>query len=151
MKSVLLILFLLFSLNVSADQDVGVDIGMVLTQRAQLRLEPDKNSKPVRTLQHGNVVVILDREDTEGWLNVLDVETAKEGWVLKKVLKIKLTQNPSQGPNFQTEYIPSLISPEVAIENASHKDLNLKVGSKIHQISAHSNRTVTFEPRAGPI
>ena len=79
MKTLLLIMFLLFSLNASATQDFGVDVGVVLPQRTQLRAEPDKSSKPVKTLQQGNVVVILDREDAEGWLNVLDVETAKEG------------------------------------------------------------------------
>lgn len=146
MKTLLLIVFFLFSLNAGATQDFGVDVGVVLPQRTVLRSEPDKNSKSVKSLQQGSVVVILDRENTDGWLNVLDVESAREGWALKKHLKIQLTQNPSQGPNFQTEYVPSLISPEVAIENASHKDLNLKLGSDIHQIPAHSNRTVTLEP-----
>ncbi len=146
MKRLLIVFLSLFSFHTFAAQDYGVDVGIVTVQKTQLRSEPLKDSKSVASLKQSNIVVILDREENDDWLNVLDVGTAKEGWVLKKFLKIQYTQNPSQGANFQAESIPSLITPEVAIENASYKDLNLKVGSEIHQIQAHSHKTISIEP-----
>lgn len=141
----LLSLFLI-SFHAAAAQDYGVDVGVVIGQKTQLSSEPLKAARSISSLKQGSIVVILDREENDGWLNVLDVKTAKEGWIPKKLLKIQHTKNPSQGANFQTEYIPNLTTPEVAIENASYKDLNLKVGSEIYPIPAHSNRTVSIDP-----
>jgi uncharacterized protein YgiM (DUF1202 family) len=145
MKVFAFIILLFFSTQSLAIQDFGVDIGIVIPAKTKLRSEASKESAELVVLKKGNVVVLLNKEETDGWLNVVDVDSAKEGWLLAKTLNVQYTQNPSKGPNFQTEFIPELTAPEVSVKNASNIDLNLKVGSQIYPILANSQKVIPIQ------
>lgn len=109
-----------------------------------MRNEPDIKSPVILKATKENVLVLINREPTNGWYNVIDVESGQEGWISEKYVDIKYMINRKKANLFAPERIESLSTPEVAIKNDSYKNIRLKIGSDVYNIPAHSEINITL-------
>jgi hypothetical protein len=99
-------------------------------------------------LEKGNNLVILNRAPTSDWLNVINVETAKEGWVYKSHVNIYYTQSPKvSAPAIAETYSGSSNSyPEITITNDSNRVFRLRLGESTYTIDPYESRKLTLYP-----
>lgn len=122
--------------------DLNADTALIVSQNANLRDAPSKSSNIIGVVIQENMVVLLDRESKDGWYNVIDIETSKEGWLHQSTLKITLAKNPKQEQLFQAETLSYFTEPEIAVQNASYLNINLKIGNQLIVIPANSNKSL---------
>jgi hypothetical protein len=125
-------------------RDLGVDLALPLFSRVSLMDFTDPNGKVVRNIAANDVLVLVDRAPTNGWLDVIDVRSGKEGWVDQDDVQIQLTQHPEQAAKLTEEYVGSDDPPEVSVENATDKVLSLKIGQKSYSLEAGSTISVSL-------
>lgn len=128
------------------DDDPGVDIGWVITTRANLRSEPYADAPIVRELVERELVVLLSRSHVNGWYHVIHVDSADEGWISGYVIKVRYTSSPRPAPTFTPSYVDSYSNPTVSVTNDSYKTLTLSVAGTRYSIAPHSTRSITVRP-----
>ena len=127
-------------------KDPGVDIATVVRGAVNLRSEPSASASIVREIRRGELLVLLSREDVEGWYNVIHVDSADEGWIRGDLLEIQYTRAPRRESPFQEERVDSYSNPTVVVANDSYLDLNLRVGSQQYTVPSNSTKTITLSP-----
>ncbi len=127
-------------------RDLGVDIALPVYSRVSLMDFTDPNGKVIRNIAADDILVLVDRTPTNGWLDVIDVRSGKEGWVNQDDVKIQLTQHPEQAAKLTEEYVGSDDPPEVSVENATDRVLSLKIEQSSYSIEAGSTVSVSLPP-----
>jgi hypothetical protein len=126
------------------NEDLGVDIGVVISDRANLREGPSTTNPVIRELQRGELVVLLSRVPVGPWYRVIHVKSSLEGWVNGNTISVRYTQKPKPPPLFQERETGSYENPDIEITNDSDKTLYLRVGDEDRiVIAAHSTQTIT--------
>jgi hypothetical protein len=128
----------------SDKDDRGVDLALVTTNRANVRAGPGTTYTVSLQVEKGEGLVLVDRQPTGQWYNVIHIGSGSEGWVHASVIKLVYTRKRSSGPVFSAERIDAYSAPVIEVSNQSNKNLNLKVGSTIHNISPYSKKTITL-------
>jgi uncharacterized protein YgiM (DUF1202 family) len=141
--ALLIVLVLPYPSISETQEDIGVDLAGVKMAMVNIRQEPDIKSSIILKATKESVLVLIKRESLYGWYNVIDVESGQEGWINEKYVNIKYTTNKKKANLFTPEKIESISTPEIAIKNDSYKDIRLKVGSNVYNISAHSEINIT--------
>ena len=131
----------------AADKDVGVDIAIVTAVRVNLREEPDPNSSVVVEIAQKSILALLSREPKNNWLNVVDIDSGKEGWISRRLVRVLLSRNRKSQDVFKEEKYNAKGDPQISVWNNTDKFLTLKVGSKSYQISPNSE--IQFTVPAG--
>lgn len=130
----------------SSNNDVGVDIAVLIVQKANLREQPDISSEVVREVGKNNLLVLLDRNPNGVWYKVLDVQSSDEGWIHGNNIEIQYTTKPKKSLSLQEYKTNSNENPYVVISNDSYKTLTLTVGDQKIVIPANNKRTVYLSP-----
>jgi hypothetical protein len=104
----------------------------------------DPKGAVIRNIAANDVLVLVSRTPTNGYLDVIDVRSGKEGWVDQDDVRIQLTQHPEQAAKLTEEYLGSDDPPEVSVENATGDALSLKVGERSYTLQAGSKLTVSL-------
>ncbi len=125
-------------------RDVGVDLALPVYSRVSLMDFSDPNGKVVRNIGANDVLPLVDRTPTNGWFDVIDVRSGKEGWVDQDDVQIQLTQHPKQAAKLTEEYVGSDDPPEVSVENATGDTLSLKIGEKPYTLQAGSKLAISL-------
>jgi uncharacterized protein YgiM (DUF1202 family) len=110
------------------DQDVGVDIGIVIATKANLREEPSSTSAVLRQITAGEIVALISRVPEGPWYNVIHVKSSTEGWINGNTIRVKYTEKKKAGPVFQERETGTTENPEIEISNDSDRTLYLKLG-----------------------
>ena len=135
-------------LSVAAISADCADTATVIKLNTVLRDGPSEDGEKVLLLKKKTVLALIDRENIDGWLNVIHVHTGKEGWVKSKHVSTSLSKLPDRPPVFNEQKIDEHSNPDIEIENASDKDLTLKVGQERFEIQKHTTSTVSVPPSA---
>jgi hypothetical protein len=126
------------------NEDLGVDIGVVISDRANLREGPSTTNPAIRELQRGELFVLLSRVPLGPWYRVIHVKSGLEGWINGNTIRVRYTEKPKPPPVFQERETGSYENPDIEITNDSHKTLYLRVGDDDRiVIAAHSTQTIT--------
>jgi hypothetical protein len=125
-------------------EDPGVDLGIIIAERANLRERPSPTSPVIRELQRGEIIALVSREPVGPWYDVIHVESGLEGWINGNTIRLRYTQKRKPGPVFQERATGSYENPGIQITNDSAKTLYLKVGNDDRiVISPHSSQTIS--------
>ncbi len=126
------------------NEDLGVDIGVVISDRANLREGPSTTNPAIRELQRGELVALLRRVLIGPWYRVIHVKSGLEGWINGNTIRVRYTEKPKPAPVFQERETGSYENPDIEITNDSDKTLYLRVGDDDRiVIAAHSTQTIT--------
>jgi hypothetical protein len=148
------------------DRDQGYDIAIVDVEKAVLRDVPQKSYSSAYNgcvclvgdnecisregvCGNGPIVikrdqfVILDRTPTNNWLNVISIETGKEGWLYLGHVEIYYTRSPKTSADvFEERRTESTRNPEVTVKNDTDKTLTFNIDGKTYTIGAGYSQTV---------
>ncbi|AIZ40456.1 SH3 domain-containing protein [Cellulophaga baltica] len=141
MKRVILTIFtiLLFGFTSNAQGYLGYVIKTV-----NFRTEANTNCTVIATLQQGTALFVISKDKNNGFYQVLDIETNKEGFVSANFIKLdKILPRNEQGI-FTSTGTTSTEKPVAKIYNNTSKTLTLKLNDKIHYFSPQERKTLTL-------
>lgn len=132
----------------TSDRDIGIDVVIVTENNYSFRerLDSPLLGSPLRLLEKGDMLALLERFPTGGYYNVIDIETNIEGWIHKDFVSIKLTDKPNAPPDFEETKTGSDVDPTLKIANQTDKTLRLRLGGQLHIIAPRVEKTVELRP-----
>lgn len=132
--------------NTRGDSDPGVDVGIV--QRATALFEdPDPNSEKIGPLKPGEWTILVSRQVTNDWLNVIQLSSGRQGWVLSDRIRIRYTQHPNEGVDLQTQATGTDAPPVIDVQNNSDSLMYLHIeGEPEISIGQHGEQDVSVAP-----
>ena len=139
-------IFILIISVLTGSAALCADVATVIKLNTVMRDSPSDDAEMVLLLKKKAILALVDRDDTDGWLNVIHIKTGKEGWVKKKHVSILFSKRQNPQAVFSEEKIDEDANPEITVENASYKDLTLRVGNERFQIMKYSTKTISVVP-----
>ena len=127
-------------------EDPGVDLGVVIVNKANLRDGPSTTSAVLMQLAQGSFVALVERIPVDDWYRVIDIESSSEGWLHASTIETKLTNRRLDGPALIERDSESNGNPYVVINNEANVTLYLSVGNKRHTISPKATETIYLTP-----
>lgn len=119
-------------------RDIGVDTAKPLHDRTAIMTAPDASAKLIRFVSAQDTLALVNPTPQDGWLDVIDVRSGKEGWINAEDAQINLTKHPNAAPRFSEEYTGSDQAPEVIVVNQSDEVLNLKIGETRYKVQPNT-------------
>jgi uncharacterized protein YgiM (DUF1202 family) len=126
--------------------DLSVDLAVVAVETLDLREKPNEYSTLIKTLETGDLLVLVDREKTNDWYNVIDVKSGKDGWVTASDVDVRFTQTIKPLTKLEESTSYSTSQPEIKIINDSNVTLYLNFGGAHYTISANDSISFTISP-----
>lgn len=128
--------------------DIGLDWAIV-TQATALQTQPDAASPRRAALSKGDLLFLVSRERTAGWLNVIQSKTGHQGWVRAATTVSHLTRHPQHEVSLSTLSTGGVQSPVLAVTNSTDGGVYLHLNQQPEiAIPAHVTRTVTVRQQA---
>jgi tetratricopeptide (TPR) repeat protein len=126
----------------------SVDKARLRVARGNLRSGPSTSDKVVTRLTKGALLALLDREPTGGWYPVVDVASAKQGWIHGDLLQLELAEGEAAArPSpFRGVKVADEAPPRVRVQNDSDLTLMLTLGEEHHSIPPRSVRDLAAAP-----
>lgn len=114
------------------------------TKTVNLREGPGTDYEALERLRVGAQLFIITAETTNGFLNVIHIETATEGWVHKNFVMIKSAAPRSSGRIFTPEGRSASENPEVLIYNNTSRTLTLNLNNRNYVFEPQERKTLTL-------
>lgn len=143
MKKLFLLCFLCLFFSTSHSQSY---LGWVNSQ-VNLREGPGTSYKVISSLEAGTQVFISSLSGQNGFVNIINIATNKEGYVSKAYLKIGEVVTRSSEGILQDTGKTSSFQPEIEIYNNTNRILTLKMNDKNY--SFHSKERKKFNLPSG--
>jgi hypothetical protein len=125
------------------DDDFGVDMAIVKVDSANMRGIPSTNGELVRKLPRRSMLVLITRDATEGWYNVVDARSGLDGWVHGELVDLRLTSRAAATP-FKATQVDTTSPPRIEANNESDYMLSLKVGTQTYTIPPGTTLNLTL-------
>lgn len=124
-----------------SETDHGVDLARVIVKKANLRMAAGINNDILKEISQGDLLVLLDKEPTGVWYNVIDYNFGEEGRIHGNNIEIQYTnqRRKSQLDLVQKTANQSDINPYIIISNDSRYVLYLKFGANRYVIRPSNN------------
>ena len=129
-----------------ADQDFGMDVAFVIVNTALLRKAPDAQGATVRTMEAGDALVMVTRDPTAGFYNVVDADTSDEGWIRADQVTVRLTKQPKTSPFEATKTNETTQNPTVSVKNDTDLEITLTMGEVKYRIAPRDTLSITIAP-----
>lgn len=136
--------------DVAAMADFGFD-GALVTSVSAIRATASKTGKVLLAVKRNDILSLSDKNDSNGFYQVIDEKTGIDGWIDGNTVVIKLTGNTeNSGPalNDDGESENVLADPIVSITNGEKKTtLKMKLNGTLYLIPPGTTKIVSV--RAG--
>ena len=121
----------------------GDDAWLAYTTRAvNLREGPGKDFRALRQLEAGHAIFVISTERTDGFLPVVDIETAEKGWVHGSYIQLDSVVPPNDEAVFTPEGRTSSGESELEIYNNTRHTLTLSLNETVYRLGPQERRTV---------
>jgi TPR repeat protein len=122
----------------TSDRDSDI---AVATTSARLRASP--GGEVLATIEAGKELALLGRAATDGWYEVIDIESGALGWIHESVVRLELASSPAPAAKiFQAQATGVDAPPEVKVENRANRTIWLRVGDQKYTIAPGQTLTV---------
>lgn len=158
------------------DKDIGADLVVVTAVKSNLRDFASTNSKVITTFPKETRLILVTRNESEGFYEVANIYTLEKGWMHKSTIQIFLTNLKGACPNSSESYVPPPVvrvpkpisktivpkgngdsvfteeyvggnsEPTLEIENRTVKTLTFNIGGVSYYISSGKTQTINLEP-----
>ncbi len=142
MKRLFLLALLCFSFSVGNAQSY---LGWVTT-KVNLREGPGTNHGIISTMSQGTQIFIVSTKAENGFVNIIDIASNKEGYVSKAFIEQGDEVEISQGGIFQPTGATSTYKPEIKIYNNTVKTLTLKLNDVSYTFSSRERKSFHLDP-----
>lgn len=140
-KATFTVLLFLISLIAFSQSYLGI-----ATTQVNLRQGPGVDYEVITTLKQGRQLFIISTETENGFYNVIDLATDKEGYVNKRYVKLDEEIEENESGMFTPSGKTSTYNPEIEIYNNTSLILTLKLNSETYIFSPKQKRTLTLSP-----
>lgn len=124
----------------------GLDSGIVL-QNTYIFSDYRELTSKIGVAKKSDIVVIVSRESKDGWINIIQYETGRQGWIKESRLSVKYSKGRSDKLNFNAEYLETVDNPKIVITNDSNEGLYFHLGSNSElYIGAHKQESIVVTP-----
>lgn len=128
--------------------DPGIDTAMVKTQ-TNLFVNPDTNSAKISALRPGDLTVLVSRDVQNGWLNVIQFSSGRQGWVRSnRLFSPSYTKRPSSGTVLTGVSLGTETPPIIEVTNDTNVNLYLHLDN-LAEVSVSPHQTKFLKVRAG--
>ena len=128
--------------------DPGIDTAMVKTQTT-LFVNPNINSTKISALRPGDLTVLVSRDVQNGWRNVIQYSSGRQGWVRSSRLFLpSYTKHPSSGRVLSGVPLGTETPPVIEVINDTNVNLYLHLDN-IAEVSVGPHQTKSLQVRAG--
>ena len=143
MKKITITLFLLVScLSIV----LGQSYLAVTTQKANLRDMPEKGSEVLDLLKAKAQLFVYSSETTNGYYNVIDIETDQEGWIHSSLVKLLEVISKNKVSPFSPEGRTTGSNCIIDVKNNTSVSMTLKMNSTYYYFDPRETKTLTFSP-----
>jgi uncharacterized protein YgiM (DUF1202 family) len=141
MKKYILFLILCTSIiNVSNAQSY---LGYV-TKQVNFRTEANTNCEVISSLQRGTALFVVSKEKINGFYQVLNIETNKEGYVHSSFVQLDKMLPKNEKGIFTPVGQTNSEEPVIKIYNNTSLTLTLKLNDELYTFSPQQRRTLTL-------
>ena len=142
MRILFLLVFLCLNINFANAQSY---IGWVTTT-VNLREGPNSSNNSINKLEPGTQIFISSLKEENGYVNIVDIETNKEGYIFKDYIKLgQLIPKSSEGI-LQNTGQSSSYQPEIEIFNNTDRSLTLKMNDRKFTFNSKERKTLNLPP-----
>ena len=143
MKNIFLILFLLSGtiLTSFAQSYLGY-----VTSTVNFRSEPNTNCKILGSLQRGEALFVISTEKINGFYQVLNIATNKEGYVHGNFVQLDKVLPKNDEGIFTPLGKSANYKPSIKIYNNTSLTLTLKLNDLTYSFTPHQRRSLTLSP-----
>lgn len=141
-KIILTLLFISASLSIV----LGQSYLAVTKQKANLRDMPDKSSEVLDQLKMNSQLFVYSSETTNGYYNVIDIETDQEGWIHNSLVKLLEVISKSKVSPFSPEGRTTGANCIIDVKNNTSISMTLKMNSTYYYFDPQETKTLTFSP-----
>jgi hypothetical protein len=129
-----------------APRDPGIDTAVVRVPLAALRESASSSARVLLEARQGTVLALVSREASGGFYRVIEIESAKQGFVRAEDVEVRLTAQPRAASPFQAQRVDDTSPPAVTVTNDSDLTMTLTLDADVHNIAPRSARTLTVRP-----
>ncbi|KAB1069301.1 SH3 domain-containing protein [Tamlana haliotis] len=140
-KTLLITLFLLTSMVSFSQSYLGW-----ITKQVNFREGPSTEYSVVKSLKPGTQIFIVSTNAENNYLNIIDIETNKEGYVHKSYIKLGDIVEKNESGIFTPSGKSTTYKPEIEIYNNTDITLTLKLNSKLFTFNPHEKQTISLSP-----
>ncbi len=144
MKKILSLTLLLLTSFICFSQSY---LGTV-TKLVNFRKGPGTDYSIISTMKPGTQIFIISLETENGFYNIIDIATDKEGYINKSFVKPVREVESSKEGIFSPSGETSNYNPDVEIFNNTSLTLTLKLNSETYAFHPKQKRTISLTPGA---
>lgn len=137
------ILILILFLSLTALSNAQSYLGYV-SKQVNFRTEANTNCTVISTLQRGTALFIISKEKINGFYQVLNIETNKEGFVHSNFVQLDRELPKNEDGIFTPVGKTSSSKPVIKIHNNTSLTLTLKLNSDLYTFSPQERKTLTL-------
>jgi len=138
-KTLLITLFLLTSMVGYSQSYLGW-----ITKQVNFREGPSTEYSVVKSLKLGTQIFIVSTNAENNYINIIDIETNKEGYVNKSYIKLGDIVEKNESGIFKPSVKSTSYKPEIEIYN--NTDITLKLNSQLFTFNPHEKQTISLSP-----
>jgi uncharacterized protein YgiM (DUF1202 family) len=139
------ITFLLFFLSLAFASFSQSYLGVV-NKQVNFRQGPGKDFDIISSLSPGTNLFIVSLETTDDFINVIDINTNKEGYIHKSFVKIGREIKENESGFFSPSGTTSDYNPSVEVFNNTDLALTLKLNNETYLFETYEKKTITLSP-----
>ncbi len=144
-KNWLVLCFLFFIAHFPIEGFCQAYLGWI-TKQANLRTGPGTEFSKISSLRPGKQIFIVSGDPENGFYNIIDIATNREGYVSRTCVKLGKEVQKNEGGIFTPSGESSTEDPEIEIFNNTSRTLTLKLNTETYSFSPYKRRTLTLSP-----
>jgi hypothetical protein len=115
-----------------------------VNKTVNFRTEANTSCRVISSLQQGTALFVISKDKINGFYQVLDIETNKEGFVHSNFVKLDRMLPENEEGIFTPVGKTSSEKPIIKIYNNTSKTLTLKLNNEIYSFSPQERKTLTL-------
>ena len=117
-----------------------------ITKQVNFRQGPGTEYNIISSLAPGTQIFIVSIESDNGFYNVIDIATDKEGYIHSSYIEIGQEVAKNEGGLFSPSGETTSYDPEIEIFNNTSRTLSLKLNTQTFSFRPQEKKTVTLSP-----
>lgn len=117
-----------------------------ITKQVNFREGPSTEYTVLKSLKLGTQIFIVSIIAENNYVNIIDIETNKEGYVHKSYIKLGDIVEKNENGIFTPSGKSIAYKPEIEIYNNTDKILTLKLNSQLFKFNPHEKQTISLSP-----
>jgi hypothetical protein len=123
-------------------RDPGIDTAVVRVPLAAVRDGASSAARVLLEARQGTVLALMSRETSGGFYRVIDIASAKQGFVRAEEVEVRFTAQPRAASPFQAQRVDDTSPPAVTVSNDADLTMTLTLDAQVFTIAPRSEQKI---------